>query len=78
MISECGWAEPCDIRLAEDNHGGIRLTKEAFKTGKIENTLHVVKRRCRFAVSIHYIQQTILDSDSAVRSEVAEYRVRIQ
>lgn len=43
MTSERGQIEPCDILLVEDNPGDIRLTKEAFKTGNIANTLHVVK-----------------------------------
>ena len=32
-----------DILLVEDNLGDVRLTQEAFKEGKIENNLHVVK-----------------------------------
>ncbi|WP_224337892.1 response regulator [Haloprofundus halobius] len=43
MTSERGRAEPCDILLVEDNPGDIRLTEEAFKTGRIANTLHVVE-----------------------------------
>ncbi len=35
-------AEPARILLVEDNPGDIRLTKEAFKNGRIENDLHVV------------------------------------
>ncbi|GAB7018459.1 response regulator [Halostagnicola sp. A-GB9-2] len=35
-------AEPARILLVEDNPGDIRLTKEAFKRGRIENDLHVV------------------------------------
>ena len=34
--------EPADILLVEDNPGDVRLTKEAFKNGRICNTLHVV------------------------------------
>ncbi|WP_224447405.1 response regulator [Haloprofundus salilacus] len=33
---------PLEILLVEDNPGDIRLTQEAFKQGKINNTLHVV------------------------------------
>lgn len=31
-----------EILLVEDNPGDVRLTQEAFKTGKVHNTLHVV------------------------------------
>ena len=31
-----------DVLLVEDNPGDVRLTREAFKEGNIENTLHVV------------------------------------
>ncbi len=34
---------PIDILLAEDNPGDVRLTREAFKDGKISNNLYVVK-----------------------------------
>ena len=34
--------DPADILLVEDNPGDVRLTEEAFKKGKITNTLHVV------------------------------------
>ncbi|MFC6904478.1 response regulator [Halalkalicoccus tibetensis] len=34
--------EPADILLVEDNYGDVKLTKEAFKEGRIANTLHVV------------------------------------
>lgn len=34
--------ESVDILLVEDNPGDVRLTREAFKEGNIENTLHVV------------------------------------
>ena len=34
--------EPIDILLVEDNPGDVRLTEEAFKEGRIENTLYVV------------------------------------
>jgi len=32
-----------DILLVEDNPGDVRLTREAFKEGKVLNTLHVVQ-----------------------------------
>jgi CheY-like chemotaxis protein len=35
-------AEPAQILLVEDNPGDVRLTREAFKAGRIENDLHVV------------------------------------
>ena len=31
-----------EILLVEDNPGDVRLTQEAFKAGKVHNTLHVV------------------------------------
>ena len=31
-----------DILLVEDNHGDVRLTREALKEGKVLNTLYVV------------------------------------
>lgn len=34
--------DPIDILLVEDNPGDVRLTQEAFKEGRINNTLHVV------------------------------------
>ncbi|SDQ29072.1 response regulator [Natronobacterium texcoconense] len=34
--------EPAQILLVEDNPGDVRLTKEAFEQGRIENDLHVV------------------------------------
>jgi CheY-like chemotaxis protein len=34
--------DPIDILLVEDNPGDVRLTEEAFKEGRINNTLHVV------------------------------------
>ncbi len=34
--------QPVDILLVEDNPGDVRLTKEAFADGCIDNTLHVV------------------------------------
>ncbi len=34
--------KPIEILLVEDNPGDVRLTEEAFKEGRIENTLHVV------------------------------------
>ena len=35
-------AKPAQILLVEDNPGDVRLTREAFKQGRIENDLHVV------------------------------------
>jgi len=35
-------AEPAQILLVEDNPGDVRLTKEAFEQGRIENDLHIV------------------------------------
>ncbi|WP_408959384.1 response regulator [Natrinema sp. 74] len=40
--SDTSRAEPAQILLVEDNPGDVRLTKEAFKQGRIENDLHVV------------------------------------
>ncbi|ELY44264.1 response regulator [Natronorubrum sulfidifaciens] len=34
--------EPAQLLLVEDNPGDVRLTKEAFKQGRIENDLYVV------------------------------------
>ncbi len=34
--------EPAQILLVEDNPGDVRLTKEAFKQGRIDNELHTV------------------------------------
>ncbi len=33
---------PIEILLVEDNPGDIRLTREAFQTGRVRNNLHVV------------------------------------
>lgn len=41
-MNEFDDASPADILLVEDNPGDVRLTEEALKDGKIENTLHVV------------------------------------
>ncbi|RDI72212.1 response regulator [Halopelagius longus] len=35
-------SDPAEILLVEDNPGDVRLTQEAFKDGRIQNTLHVV------------------------------------
>jgi CheY-like chemotaxis protein len=35
--------EPVEILLIEDNPGDVRLTREAFKEGKVSNNLNVVK-----------------------------------
>ncbi|OVE84886.1 response regulator [Natronolimnobius baerhuensis] len=42
MNAESGTAEGAQILLVEDNPGDVRLTKEAFKQGRIENDLYVV------------------------------------
>ena len=42
-MNEFDHVEPVDILLVEDNPGDIRLTEEAFKDGRIANTLHVVE-----------------------------------
>ena len=34
--------DPIDVLLVEDNPGDVRLTQEAFKEGRINNTLYVV------------------------------------
>ncbi len=41
-MSEIRNCTPADILLVEDNPGDVRLTREAFEDGQIENTLHVV------------------------------------
>lgn len=33
--------EPIEILLVEDNAGDVRLTREAFREGKVRNNLHV-------------------------------------
>jgi CheY-like chemotaxis protein len=35
--------KPIEILLVEDNPGDVRLTREAFKDGKVANTIHVVE-----------------------------------
>jgi CheY-like chemotaxis protein len=35
--------EPVEILLIEDNLGDVDLTREALRTGKVRNTLHVVR-----------------------------------
>lgn len=42
-MREHGTRGEVDILLVEDNLGDVRLTREAFKQGKIANTLHVVE-----------------------------------
>ena len=37
------YVEPMDILLVEDNPGDIRLTQEALKESRLQNTLHVVE-----------------------------------
>ena len=41
-MSNASQSKSIDILLVEDNPGDIRLTKEAFKDGKIKNELNVV------------------------------------
>lgn len=41
-MSNASQTKPIDILLVEDNPGDIRLTKEAFKDGRIKNELNVV------------------------------------
>ena len=36
------YGKPIDILLVEDNPGDVRLTREAFKNGRVFNNLHVV------------------------------------
>jgi len=36
-------AQPIEILLVEDNPGDVRLTIEALKDGKVQNSLHVAK-----------------------------------
>jgi CheY-like chemotaxis protein len=47
-------SKPIDILLVEDNPGDIRLTQEAFKDGKIKNTLNVVMDG---EEAIHYLKK---------------------
>ena len=42
MSDRRGSGDPVDILLVEDNPGDVRLTREAFKQGRISNTIHVV------------------------------------
>jgi CheY-like chemotaxis protein len=42
-VREHASGHPIDILLVEDNPGDIRLTLEALKENKMNNTLHVVK-----------------------------------
>ncbi|HWY37632.1 MAG TPA: response regulator [Bacteroidia bacterium] len=41
-MNEANTAKPVDILLVEDNPGDIRLTREALKDGRLQNTLSVV------------------------------------
>lgn len=41
MMEYANSARKATILLVEDNPGDVRLTKEAFKDGRIENTLYV-------------------------------------
>lgn len=36
-------ARPIQILLVEDSPGDVRLTEEAFKEGRVQNTLHVAR-----------------------------------
>jgi CheY-like chemotaxis protein len=36
-------SRPIEILMVEDNPGDVRLTREAFKHGKVLNTMHVVE-----------------------------------
>ncbi len=40
-MNESANRDPADVLLVEDNPGDVRLTREAFSEGRIENTLHV-------------------------------------
>ncbi|PSP81459.1 two-component system response regulator [Halobacteriales archaeon QS_1_68_20] len=44
---------PADVLLVEDNPGDVRLTREAFEEGQIENTLHVVNDGVKALDFIH-------------------------
>ncbi len=37
------FGKPIEILLAEDNPGDVRLTLEAFKEGKVRNSLHIAE-----------------------------------
>lgn len=41
-MSNASQSKPIDILLVEDNPGDIRLTREAFKDGRIKNEINVV------------------------------------
>ncbi|RDI70092.1 response regulator [Halopelagius longus] len=41
MSDETDGRGPIEILLIEDNPGDVRLTKEAFREGEVETTLHV-------------------------------------
>lgn len=41
-FSGSSWARPADFLLVEDNPGDVRLTREALKSHKVQNNLHVV------------------------------------
>jgi len=43
MRSDSRLGEPVEILLIEDNPGDVRLTREAFKEGKVSNNLSVVR-----------------------------------
>jgi CheY-like chemotaxis protein len=37
------FGQPIEILLVEDNPGDVRLTREAFKDGKMKNNLHIAE-----------------------------------
>lgn len=41
-MSDDSGGEPADVLLVEDNPGDARLTREAFREGHVQVTLHVV------------------------------------
>jgi two-component system, chemotaxis family, response regulator Rcp1 len=41
-MTDAALGRPIEILLVEDSPGDVRLTREALKSGKIRNTLHVV------------------------------------
>lgn len=60
MSEQRDWT-PADVLLVEDNPGDVRLTEEAFRDGKIENTLHVVTDGAE-AVDFLYQQGEYVDA----------------
>lgn len=43
MADSARAGEPIEILLVEDNPGDVRLTREAFRTSKVANNLHVAR-----------------------------------